>query len=359
METKPGPVLKPKNRRESSLLVDPRGPSGIYFPSMVDPLLNFFGLTVSVLFGVILTFLYWLMIWWLDRFEKEPIWLLAALFFWGAIVVPVLAIIFELMAEGIAGVVISGKPLEFASVSVIAPIVEEVFKGMGLLAVAAFREFDDALDGLIYGATVGLGFALTENILYFFGNFVGGVPVFFVFLLRSIVFGLNHTLFTGAFGLFLGLAKVSRNIFLRILWPLFGFALALGMHAGHNALVSFFDLQGVVASAAFNAMTVGIILIAVFILLYYERKWIRQYLWEEVQGGLITQEVYRRVCSWSCLTKETHVLFTRGWGAYMRAKNARHLIAELAMRKKSFQRTGNPGYLKDVEDIRARIRRLA
>ncbi|MGB9589758.1 MAG: PrsW family intramembrane metalloprotease [Candidatus Hydrothermia bacterium] len=326
---------------------------------MPDPVLNFFGLIVSVFFGIVLTFLYWLMIWWLDRFEKEPLWLLTALFLWGAIVVPVLAVVFELVAEGVAGIVISGTPLEFTSVSVIAPIVEEIFKGIGVLAVVAFREFDDALDGLVYGATVGLGFALTENMLYFFGNFVGGVPVFFVFLLRSIVFGLNHALFTGVFGLFLGLAKVSRNILLRIIWVFFGFALALSMHASHNALVSFFDIQGVIASAAFYSLTVLLILVGAFVMLYFERKWIRQYLWEEVQNGLITQEVYRRVYSWSCLTKEAHVLFTGGWGAYIRAKNARHLLARLAMRKKAYQKTGNPAYLKDIEDIRSRIRRAA
>ena len=327
-----------------------------YTSPMPDPLLNFVGFIVSIFFGIILTFLYWLMIWWLDRFEKEPLWLLAALFLWGAIVVPVLAIVFELVAEGVAGIVIAGTPLEFTSVSVIAPIVEEIFKGIGVLAVVALRDFDDALDGLVYGATIGLGFALTENILYFFGNFVGGVPVFFVFILRSIVFGLNHALFTGVFGLFLGLAKVSRNILLRIIWVLLGFALALSMHASHNALVSFFDIQGVAASAGFYAVTVGIILVGVFVMLYFERKWIKEYLWEEVQNGLITQELYRRVYSWSCLTKETHVLFSRGWGAYMRAKNNRHLLARLAIRKKAYQRTGNPSYLKDIENIRSKIR---
>ncbi len=326
---------------------------------MINPFLNFLGFVLSIVLGIILTFFYWFIIWWLDRFEKEPIWLLALLFFWGAVVVPALAIVFELMAEGVAGIVISGTPLEFTSVSIIAPIVEETFKGIGVLAVVAFRDFDDALDGLIYGTTVGLGFALTENILYFFGNFVGGVPVFFVFLLRSIVFGLNHALFTGVFGLFLGLAKVSRNIPMKIIWPLFGFALAISMHAGHNALVSFFDIQGVAASAGFYALTVVVILVGVFVMLYFERKWIREYLWEEVQNGLITQELYRRVYSWSCLTKETHVLFSRGWEAYIRAKNARHLLAKLAMRKKAFHRTGNPTYLQDIEDIRAKIRGMA
>jgi RsiW-degrading membrane proteinase PrsW (M82 family) len=326
---------------------------------MSDILLNFVGLVLSVFFGILLTFFYWLVIWWLDRFEKEPVWLLSVLFLWGAVIVPLLAIIFELAAEGVASIVITGTPLEFASVSVIAPIVEEVFKGMGVLAIVGFREFDDALDGLVYGATVGLGFALTENILYFFANFAGGVPVFFVFLMRSIIFGLNHALFTGVFGIFLGLAKVSRNALLKWVLGVFGFALALSMHASHNALVSFFDIQGVVASAGFHALTVAIIILGAFLLLYFERKWIREYLWEEVQAGLITEELYKRVYSWSCLTKEAHILFARGWRAYARVKNARHLLARLALRKKAYRRTGNPAYLKDIEDIRAKIRTLA
>ena len=50
-----------------------------------------------------------------------------------------------------------------------APIVEEVGKGLGLLLlfVTARRAFDGPVDGVVYGALIGAGFALTENIQYF------------------------------------------------------------------------------------------------------------------------------------------------------------------------------------------------
>ena len=50
-----------------------------------------------------------------------------------------------------------------------APIVEEVAKGLGLLLifVTARRAFDGPVDGVVYGALIGAGFAFTENIQYF------------------------------------------------------------------------------------------------------------------------------------------------------------------------------------------------
>ena len=42
-------------------------------------------LIVAVLGALIPTIIYVLFIWWLDRYEKEPLWLLALAFLWGAI----------------------------------------------------------------------------------------------------------------------------------------------------------------------------------------------------------------------------------------------------------------------------------
>ena len=43
------------------------------------------GVFLSVLAGVIPTVIYAAVIWWFDRYEKEPLWLLGITFMWGAI----------------------------------------------------------------------------------------------------------------------------------------------------------------------------------------------------------------------------------------------------------------------------------
>src|SRR5699024_11787194 len=52
-----------------------------------------------------------------------------------------------------------------------APVVEESTKTVLLVIIvlAARRYFEGPLDGLVYGALIGAGFAFTENILYLGG----------------------------------------------------------------------------------------------------------------------------------------------------------------------------------------------
>jgi hypothetical protein len=59
------------------------------------------------------------------------------------------------------------------------------------------------MDGLVYGAAVGIGFEIVENLLYSFSSeFSLELAV-----VRSISVG--HILFTGFFGLMVGLAKIK------------------------------------------------------------------------------------------------------------------------------------------------------
>lgn len=99
----------------------------------------------------------------------------------------------------------------FSSVAV-APIVEEISKGMFVYALSRSKHFDGPLDGLIYGAMVGAGFAAGENVLYGFGqaDLFAGVAVTFI---RSVIQITGHPLYTGIVGIGIGLAqrKVNRD----------------------------------------------------------------------------------------------------------------------------------------------------
>jgi hypothetical protein len=87
--------------------------------------------------------------------------------------------------------------------------VEETLKYLGLVTIflIARREIDDVLDGFIYGAVIGLGFAAVENVQYFIQAVAnsGGAdqvgPVLSMFFLRSLLIGAYmHVMWTGLTG---------------------------------------------------------------------------------------------------------------------------------------------------------------
>jgi RsiW-degrading membrane proteinase PrsW (M82 family) len=61
---------------------------------------------------------------------------------------------------------------------VIAPIVEEVVKALGLFAFR--KRLTELENGMIYGAAIGLGFAAAENVLYFGDAILTGLEVFLI-----------------------------------------------------------------------------------------------------------------------------------------------------------------------------------
>ena len=166
---------------------------------------------------------YALLIWWCDRYEREPWALLAVAFVWGA--VP--AIIISALAEMMFGVPLAGlqamRLVNLLEASALAPVVEEATKALALVGLLLFfrREFDDVLDGLIYGALVGIGFGMTENLLYFLAAFfTGGWGVWgTVVFLRALVLGLSHAFYTAFSGVGLGLARLARSGWQRWLMP--------------------------------------------------------------------------------------------------------------------------------------------
>ena len=172
---------------------------------------------------------------WLDRYEAEPPSLLAFAFAWGAGVASFGALVVNtasLQAIHDAG----GDPTTTALV--VAPVVEEALKGAAVLLIVLLRrrEFDGVVDGLVYAGLAGIGFAFVENVLYLGrGLATGGGPgLATVFVVRCLVSPFAHPLFTAATGVALGLAARARRPGPRVLLPIAGFALAVGLHAAWN-----------------------------------------------------------------------------------------------------------------------------
>jgi len=142
---------------------------------------------------------------WLDLYEKEPRSLLIGAFAWGGLI----ALMFSALGNDAWGVVIAKLGgAEFASqwsAALTAPVIEETYKYLGVvvLYLIARAEFDDLIDGFVYGALIGLGFAVAEDIYYFIFVFGGDIPsVLQGFWIRVVASGLyGHVTFTGLAGI--------------------------------------------------------------------------------------------------------------------------------------------------------------
>jgi len=136
------------------------------------------------------------------------------------------------------------------------------------VSVLWVREIDGALDGAIYGGVIGLGFTLTEDILYISsaGAQHGSEAFFQVFVLRTVMAGLGHASFTAMTGLGIGIAAESSSGLTKVFAPIGGWCAAVGLHFLHNYLVTFLydDGSGLVLKLllfwTFNALFFLVIL---------------------------------------------------------------------------------------------------
>jgi RsiW-degrading membrane proteinase PrsW (M82 family) len=316
------------------------------------------GVLLAIIASVVPALIYGIILWWFDRYEKEPTALLVAAFLWGAIPAILLSLFFQIVLDIPISEFTDPASAALIGASVVAPITEEIFKAgaLALLLVFFRKEIDSAFDGIIYGCMAGLGFAAVENILYLgveaFESGVAGVVT--LGLLRVLIFGLNHPLFTGLTGWGIALARTSRNWIVKIIAPFIGLGLAMLAHATHNLGVSFPDLCWPCLVAWLSDWG-GVLMLLVVIVwaTVREQRWIEAYLPDEVEAGTLSQKDYTTVKSF--LDREIERAgaffsgdFKRWWhlGRYYR------LATELAFNKRRLAQF--PG----ERDTRERIVRL-
>src|SRR5437899_59339 len=129
---------------------------------------------VEMMIGMVCAILpvpiYVMLLLWIDRYESEPIWMLATAFFWGAVVAVFVAYVLNTIFAVVSAISTHSMQVgETMGAIVSAPIVEESAKASILFAFFFFKkdEFDGIIDGIVYAGMVGLGFAMTENIMYY------------------------------------------------------------------------------------------------------------------------------------------------------------------------------------------------
>ena len=171
-------------------------------------------------------------IWYVDKYEREPLKYVALMFSWG-ILSAMLALFLEELSFGIMS-------YEFLYIALIGPIIEEFSKGLGLFVFSKNDEYEGPMDGLVYGISVGAGFALFENILYILAFYYeGGIgSALVIAIVRAVFEPIGHPLFTGWFAYDLGRDKLGMK------GKFSGFLTAIALHILWNTTALFAASNG-------------------------------------------------------------------------------------------------------------------
>lgn len=195
---------------------------------------------LSSLFAALIPMIiYLIFIWRLDRYEREPFGKVLKHFLWGAFGAVFFGVILATFLNSTAELFIPNQTvISFISVVIIAPLAEESVKAVYLLRSFRKNHFDNLTDGLVYGGAIGLGFGMTENLMYFttydetFAQWVS------IVITRSIFSAVMHAIATATVGAFLAKAKFTLSS-KKYIYPIIGILLAMFFHATWNFSLTF------------------------------------------------------------------------------------------------------------------------
>ncbi len=300
----------------------------------------------TLFFGFVPMFFFASILYWMDRYEKEPLALLVGVFAWGLIIAAgsayVINTIFGITIYAITGSEITS---DFATGSISAPFVEEGLKGLAVLLVFLFfrTEFDSILDGIVYAGVVALGFAATENTIYIWRGYNAGgwQGLFQLVFIRVILVGWQHPVYTAFTGIGLAFARMNRSILVKFFAPIIGFSLAMLTHSLHNTLAGLPLLGDMTCFLTTFLDWVGVIFMLALITWagWVEKRNIARHLLEEVQLGVISLAQYRTACSaWSQSYARLVSLFN---GNYQSTSHFYQVCGELSHKKEQIRKLGD------------------
>jgi RsiW-degrading membrane proteinase PrsW (M82 family)/pSer/pThr/pTyr-binding forkhead associated (FHA) protein len=316
----------------------------------------------------------------IDRYEREPWFLRLAAFLWGAIIAIPFALFIERRVDSMLSDLLgpnTSDVIRSAFQGLNAGITEETIKGLGLLLLFLILrdEFDNVTDGIVYGALIGAGFAMVENFRYFAVDFKQ-FPVFLI-VYRIVLGWLGHSTFTACFGAALGYVRHTRLRWRHIVIPLIGFLIAVGLHSffdfvdfqasvalnsnpGNNS-VSFFTLLALIGDYIPPFLTQIFLLYILIKSLAHEAAIIREFLASEVSNGIVKVNEYALVQNSFLRTRaERYVLRSSGYRQWLRVKTLYQTEIGLAFRKWHVSMGDKPklGYRQPEDAYRDRIKRL-
>lgn len=286
----------------------------------------------------------------IDRYEKEPRWMLAVAFLLGAVV----AFLATTQLNPGSGVTASTPPDVARRLAMAAALkgawIEELVKAAALLALFLWQrnEFDNTVDGIIYATMVGLGFAMTENVPKYAAAWVDGTLGGVMFS-RGVVSPFSHPMFTALAGMGLGLAQEKEGRVVKVAAPLIGVALAVGLHVLWNYFANV------------------VVMLPIFIALIWvvvlqqgrERKLIRVHLAPCVDAGQLSLAELEMLSAWGGRARELWTALRTGGLAELGRRERYHQAAsKLAFHRWRISREGRRNTAADAKLEKAYLRAI-
>jgi protease PrsW len=293
-----------------------------------------FGL--AIVLAVLPVPVYVALVLYVDRYEPEPLRMVALTFAWGATIAALVAIVLNTLGELVVSESLGTEAAEIYGYSISAPIVEEGAKGLVLFGIYWLyrREFDGVVDGIVYAGLVGLGFAMTENVLYYGRGAAeeGVVGAVGTFVVRGLMSPFAHPVFTAMIGIGLGLAVSSRSQTVRAVAPLAGLAAAMLLHSLWNTSAG----SGLFLGAYVLIMVPVFVLLLVVVVVALRRE--GRVIERQLSGTLPPGEV-RALASLSERRRWRREARRRGGKpAGRRMADLQHTAAELAFQRQQIER---------------------
>ncbi len=315
----------------------------------------------------------------MDRNEKEPWRLVLVAAAWGAIVATSLVIWGESIWESTAqGTLVPGPGLD-ASLAFMAGVLEELAKGAAvvLLYLVMRKDFDDVVDGIVYGAAVGLGFNFMESVTYMTNMYaifspegIGGFAAGFQWYARQVL-GLffGHATYTAFIGAGLGIARQMPSVRRKAFAIAGGFIVAIAAHFSWDAWIAFFPIDntlfGLVEMHLRTLIMTGPFTAALIALLLFGVRYEGQNLIDQMRkeaatgsGAILAEEVPILASPWQRLRQRLRALERSGFRAYFDVSRLQTAQLDLAMERWHRERKELDTPL-DAEDLlRQRVIRL-
>jgi RsiW-degrading membrane proteinase PrsW (M82 family) len=305
----------------------------------------------------------------LDLFEREPVTMVAAAFSWGGLVATSLALSGNQAIFGLASKLASPDFAGRWGPALAAPPVEETLKVLGVivLVLIARDQFDSPLDGMVYGALVGLGFQVVENFIYCInGIALGGgdseiAPVLVIFVIRALVGLWSHATYTAIAGYGIGyfVSRRDRSVGYRLGVVVLSFAVAFTAHFVWNSPLlteAFGEGAGILLGLLVKGIPVLFLLITMYRLARnQEATWFRAAVAGEVGTDVLLREELEELMTLSSRKDVTKMVRrVRGRAAARLVGQLQHAQLALGL---ACSRHG-PTATRDVEDARRTIRLL-
>ena len=315
----------------------------------------------------------------MDRNEKEPWRLVLVAAAWGAIVATSLVIWGESLWDATAQHTLVPGPGLDASIAFSAGLLEELAKGTAvvLLFLVMRNDFDDVVDGIVYGAAVGLGFNFLESIAYmtdlysiFQPEGFGWEAAGFQWYGRQVL-GLffGHATYTAFIGAGLGAARQLPHLRQKALAILSGFLIAIAGHFSWDAWATFFPidssvfglvevhLRTLIMTGPFTAAVIALLLFGI----RYEAMGLMDQFRKEAAGGsgtILLDEVPVLASPWQRLKQRMRAFSRGGLKAYFQVARLQSAQLDLAMERWHRERKEIDTPLEAEEALRQRVLEL-